>query len=241
MNWKGQVFYCIAVIGIIIAMQFFVSRTGAGKNNDSGKAVSASADGNAREKVVVIDAGHGGFDPGKVGTAGTLEKDINLAIALEVKELLELNGITVIMTREEDKGLYADSDSNKKSADMKARVQLLYDTDPILAVSIHQNSFTDPSSHGAQVFYYEGSAEGKRGAEILQKVLKRELADSNHRLEKANTSYYMLKKSPCPLVIAECGFLSNPEEEKLLQEPDYQRKLAWAIHLGIMEWISNMY
>ncbi|MBR2002224.1 MAG: N-acetylmuramoyl-L-alanine amidase [Firmicutes bacterium] len=76
MNWKGQVFYCIAVIGIIIAMQFFVSRTGAGKNNDSGKAVSASADGNAREKVVVIDAGHGGFDPGKVGTAGTLEKDI---------------------------------------------------------------------------------------------------------------------------------------------------------------------
>lgn len=233
-------FYCIAVIGIIMAMQFFISGVGTGKNNDLAKNVSAPADGNTQKKIVVIDAGHGGFDPGKVGTAGTLEKDINLAIASEVKELLELNGITVVMTREGDKGLYADSDSNKKNADMKARVQLLYDADPIVAVSIHQNSFTDPASRGAQLFYYKGSVEGKLGAEILQKVLKQELADGNHRLPKDNTSYYLLKKSPCPLVIAECGFLSNPEEEKLLQDPDYQRKLAWAIHLGVMEWLTHM-
>ena len=123
---------------------------------------------------------------------------------------------------------------------MRARVQLLQDTAPVVAVSIHQNSFTDPASRGAQVFYYDGSAEGERGAEILQGALKRELNDGNHRIQKANTSYYMLKKSPCPLVIVECGFLSNPEEEMLLQNPQYQRKLAWAIHLGIVEWIAKI-
>lgn len=228
---------CIAVIGSVMAMQFFVSFAWSKVSRMLTDRAVAS-DGRSNKIRVVVDAGHGGFDPGKVGTAGTLEKDINLAVAKEVKELLELNGVEVVMTREEDCGLYSDSDKNKKSADMRARVQLLKDVEPVVAVSIHQNSFTDSKSRGAQVFYFEGSKEGKQGAEILQTVLKRELADGNHRMPKANTSYYMLKKSPCPLVIIECGFLSNPEEEMQLQSPAYQRKLAWAIHLGVMEWLA---
>ena len=227
---------CIAVIASVMAMQFFVSTVWSNVHRVlSDRAVTA--DGKNDNVRVVIDAGHGGFDPGKVGNGGTLEKEINLAVAKELKELLELNGIEVVMTREDDCGLYSDLDQNKKNADMRARVQLLKDVEPVVAVSIHQNSFTDSKSHGAQVFYYEGSEEGKRGAEILQAVLKRELADGNHRMPKANTSYYMLKKSPCPLVIVECGFLSNPEEENMLRSTEYQRKLAWAIHLGVMEWL----
>ncbi len=188
--------------------------------------------------VVVIDAGHGGIDPGKVGANGTLEKEINLAVAKELKELLEQNDITVVMTRGDDGGLYQESDTNKKRADMQARVQILQEAAPILAVSIHQNSFTDRSSQGAQVFYYQGSEQGKLAADMIQEAMRRAIADGNHRMAKANADYYMLKKAPCPLVIVECGFLSNPEEEALLRTESYQRKVAWAIHLGVMEWID---
>lgn len=191
-----------------------------------------------KQCVIVIDAGHGGMDPGKVGVNGTLEKEINLAVAGELRTLLEQNDITVIMTRTDDGGLYSENDTNKKRADMQARIRILQDAAPVLAVSIHQNSFTDSSSHGAQVFYYKGSEQGKQVADIIQEAMRREIADGNHRMAKANADYYMLKKSPCPLVIVECGFLSNPTEEALLQTEDYQHKLAWAIHLGIMEWIG---
>ena len=225
---------CIALIGwSICAVQFFCcNRTG---NDDAAEATALAR----KQPVVVIDAGHGGFDPGKVGVAGSLEKEINLAIALELKELLEQNDITVVLTRTGDEGLYSEADTNKKSADMRERVNVLVQTGATLAVSIHQNSFTDSRSRGAQVFYFAGSVEGKRGAELIQEAMRRELADGNHRVAKANSSYYMLKKSPCPLVIVECGFLSNPEEEKMLGTAEYQRKLAWAIHLGVMEWIEK--
>ena len=225
---------CIALIGWLVwAVQlFYCKRTGDGDSAE----VTAFAQ---KQPVVVIDAGHGGFDPGKVGVAGSLEKEINLAIALELKELLEQNDITVVMTRIDDRGLYAETDSNKKSADMRERVNVLVQAGPVLAVSIHQNSFTDNKSRGAQVFYYTGSVEGKRGAELIQEAMRRELADGNRRAAKANASYYMLKKSPCPLVIVECGFLSNPEEEKMLGTAEYRRKVAWAIHLGVMEWMEK--
>lgn len=226
---------CIALIGWLIwAMRLFCCmRTG-----NATVDVTADIKMRTEKPVVVVDAGHGGADPGKVGVNGSLEKEINLAVALELKELLEQNGITVVLTRTGDGGLYSETDSNKKSADMRERINVLVKANPILAVSIHQNSFTDSRSRGAQVFYYEGSAEGKRGAELIQETMKRELADGNHRVAKANSSYYMLKKSPCPLVIVECGFLSNSDEEKLLLCQDYQRKLAWAIHLGVTEWLS---
>ena len=109
----------------------------------------------------------------------------------------------------------------------------------VLAISIHQNSFTQESSHGAQVFYYTSSKDGKRLANIMQLQLKKTIADDNHRIEKSNDSYYLLKKSNCPIIIVECGFLSNHKEAELLTKEDYQRKLAWAIHLGVIKYMNT--
>lgn len=190
------------------------------------------------KKVIVIDAGHGGKDPGKVGVNGSLEKDINLAIALILRDLMEQEGFIVHMVRETDCGLYEETDSNKKREDMRNRVKLIEEVKPDLAVSIHQNSFTQEGSCGAQVFYYEASVEGKKFAGIMQKNIKEYIADGNHRVEKANTAYYMLKKSSCPLIIIECGFLSNYRESNLLTTHEYQTKMAEAIRNGILSYLS---
>ena len=105
-------------------------------------------------------------------------------------------------------------------------------------VSIHQNSYPEEDVDGAQVFYYSGSAEGKLLGGMVQESLKREIADGNHRVAKANKDYYLLKKSTCPAVIVECGFLSNPAEAALLATEEYQEKIAFAIHLGILEYLN---
>jgi N-acetylmuramoyl-L-alanine amidase len=191
--------------------------------------------------TVAIDAGHGGFDPGKIGINNTLEKDINLSIAIKLKDLLEQNDIRVIMTREDDECLCNKSDRNKKQTDMKNRVDIINSSGAEFAISIHQNSFTQESSRGAQVFYYEKSEEGKEIAETLQERIKLTLNDGNHRLARANSNYYLLRNTNCPLVIVECGFLTNREEVKLLNDEDYQDKVAWAIHLGVLEYIQKKY
>lgn len=187
---------------------------------------------------IVLDPGHGGFDPGKVGTAGTLEKDINLAISLKLKEILVKSGYTVTMTRQKDEALCEQNASRKKVSDLNARLDLIQKEEPELTVSIHQNSYS-AGTKGAQVFYYSRSEEGHRLARVLQETLKEEIGDGNHRVEKANDSYYMLKKSQGPFVIVECGFLSNPEEEKLLNSEDYQKKMAKALAEGIEKFLYN--
>jgi N-acetylmuramoyl-L-alanine amidase len=192
-----------------------------------------------KDITIVIDAGHGGRDPGKVGINGAQEKDVNLSIALKLKTLLEQNDIKVIMTRVEDIGLYSESDSNKKVADMRKRVDIINGSKADLAISIHQNSFTQESIRGAQVFYYTNSLEGKSYAEIMQAQMKETLQDGNKRVAKSNDSYFMLKKVECPIVIMECGYLSNSNEAALLVDEAYQERLAWAIHLGLMRYINN--
>lgn len=191
------------------------------------------------EIVVVIDAGHGGYDPGKVGITGVLEKDINLAIACKVRRILEKKGIQVVMTRSTDADLCAEAKSGKKSADMRKRVEIMNASGAAVAVSIHQNSFTDTSSHGSQVFYYEASEAGEQLATFLQKSIKEEITEENHRQAKANKEYYILKKVNCPVVIVECGFLSNPKEEMLLTEEDYQEKMAQGIVKGILQYLKG--
>lgn len=189
--------------------------------------------------VVVIDAGHGGNDPGKVGVDGSLEKDINLQIAIRLKEYLEQSDIDVVMTRDEDVGLYTAEDSRKKMADMQNRCKLINETAPELVVSIHQNSYHEEYVSGGQVFYYKDSAEGKRLAETLQKRFSYVLGDENRRQAKANGNYYLLLHVKSPIVIAECGFLSNRKEAALLQQEEYQDKLAWTLHMGIMEYLNG--
>lgn len=189
-----------------------------------------------RKNTVIIDAGHGGSDPGKVGAGDILEKEINLAIAKKVETQLKKEKIKVIMTREEDRMLTGDADSGSKAQDMKERVELINKELPQIAVSIHQNSYQDASVHGAQVFYYSGSQEGERAAGIMQNALLAFDAD-NTRQPKANDTYYLLRRTQVPTIIVECGFLSNPEEAGNLCLDEYQEKVAQAICQGILEFI----
>lgn len=185
-----------------------------------------------KEYTVVLDAGHGSSDSGKVGINGVLEKDINLSVSKKTKKYLEKKGIRVIMTRDKDESLAEGEKGNRKVQDMKARVKRINDTKPDLAVSIHQNSYHEESIHGAQVFYYEHSESGEKDARILQEALLAVDPD-NTRQVKANTTYYLLKRTEVPILIVECGFLSNQEEAEKLASEDYQKEIAKAIANGI--------
>jgi len=184
------------------------------------------------KKVIVIDAGHGGNDPGKISNDGILEKDINLSIAQHLKKYLTAQDYVVYITRNEDKGLHDEGASNKKNSDMKNRIAFFNEKKADFVVSIHQNSYPDSFQHGAQTFFYEKSEESKRLASSIQNALLK-IDPSNTRKEKSSDSYYILKKSSMPAVIVECGFLSNPDETAKLNDPNYQKKIAYAISIGI--------
>ena len=183
-------------------------------------------------QIVVIDAGHGADDPGKVGVNDALEKDINLQIALKVKACLEEKGIQVVMTREDDVA------EESKLGDMKKRVELINEVKPAITVSIHQNSYSDASIKGAQVFYYTDSEVSKEAASIMQEEL-RTIDETNKREIKANNTFYMLKKTETPTIIVECGFLSNPEEAEKLVTESYQDEMAGTICTGIIKWLEQ--
>ena len=191
------------------------------------------------QKVIVLDAGHGGFDSGKVGANGSLEKEINLQITEKCKKYLEQSGYKVVMTREDDNGLYDEASSNKKREDMNARVNLMNTSEAVLAVSIHQNSYTGAACSGAQVFYYTGSESGKQLAGYIQDSIIVRVQPRNTRQIKANSDYFILKHSKVPTVIVECGFLSNTDEEQRLCDDTYQEKLAWAITMGIVQYCAQ--
>ena len=188
--------------------------------------------------LILVDAGHGGSDPGMIGVGGLEEKGINLSVSLLLRDTLEKSGYSVIMTREEDKGLYDSSAANKKAQDMQRRIAMIREYAPVLSVSIHQNSYQDSGVHGPQVFYYEGSVEGKKLAEAVQSSLNHQLEVDRPRDVKGNASYYLLKRSSGTLVIVECGFLTNPEEAQKLQKKEYQQKVATAVSEGIRTYLN---
>ncbi len=228
---RKKVELCMAIC--ILFAAGFLGRQGA-------KLVSsAKSKPEERKYSVVIDVGHGGIDSGKVSADGILEKDVNLVIAKKLKTLLEQEDVSVTLTRESDTGLYREGDSNKKVADLQNRCALIEKIDPDCTVSIHQNSFSSPEVKGAQVFYYGQSAEGEALAKLVQASLIERVDPENHRQAKANESYYLLKRTVSPTVIVECGFLSNPAEVALLTGEDYQNRLVWAIHMGVMEFLNG--
>ena len=173
--------------------------------------------GEKKKYIVCVDPGHGGTDPGKVGINGQLEKDINLAIAKKLKTYLEASDVTVVLTRDKDMGLYSSGDAHKKMADMRKRCQLIGEAKPDLVISIHQNSYHEEAIRGGQVFYYKTSVRGKQLAQILQERFDYVLGDANKRQAKANDNYYLLLHVKEPIIIAECGFLSNWEEAEKLE------------------------
>lgn len=207
--------------------------------------------------TIVIDPGHGGIDGGAVSAGGVCEKDINLNIAKEVKRLAEADGWKVVMTREEDKGLYTDvkndgtqqaevegrrSIRSLKTEDLKNRKKLIERVEPVLAISIHLNSFKeDRSVHGAQTFYPKGAEDpavteqSKDLAEKIQESLIAGLADGTKRTALGKRDIMLFKNPKAPVAVVECGFLSNSREAELLQDEEYQKKLAHCIYEGIME------
>lgn len=192
----------------------------------------------SRNYTVVIDAGHGGSDPGSIGYKTKVHEDkLNLQMSKMLKEKLESAGINVVMTRENDNALIDGRGKKWKREEMEERRKLIVKTRPNMVISLHQNSYTNHSLRGAQVFYDKKSEISKNIAESIQEQFKQNLDKSIKSPSPGD--YFMLKCSPAPSVIVECGFLSHPEEEKLLQTQDYQNKIIDSIYKGIVNFLQN--
>jgi len=227
----------IALITLIFLLSIAIYSLNIG-NSDA----AATANENSVQKVVILDPGHGGEDPGMVSPNGLKEKDINLAIAFKAKELLEKDGYKVIMTRTEDKLEYPEGTPGytpKRKEDLLRRKKIMDESGADIVVSIHLNSFVkDTSQRGAQAFYPHNSPDSQKLALNLQKAVK-EIVDPNNnrnalvRGKPNETPIIILRDLKTPTAILECGFLSNPEDEKLLATEEHQNKLALAIKTGI--------
>ena len=184
-------------------------------------------------KIIVLDAGHGGWDPGMV--AGKVEeKHINLSIMQKLQTFLEQGGATVIITRVDDSDL-----ARNKSGDMNARRLIANTSHADIFVSIHQNAYDSSSVKGAQVFFFNESDNSQKLATYVQARIK-EFVDSGNKFKpKANSNYYVLKQTQMPAVLVECGFLTNYAERQKLTNEDYQEKMAWGIYLGIVDYFNE--
>lgn len=191
-------------------------------------------------KTVIIDAGHGGFDGGASAADGTVEKDINLQIALKTAYILRLNGFEVIMTRDSDTGTEDDESeaiAKRKKSDLSNRLQMMKDYPDAIYVSIHLNKFTTSAANGAQVFYTKNYKEARDLAQSVQQSIVTLIQPENTRVVKQGTdSTYLLKNAAVPTIIVECGFLSNKAELEKLKNDDYQSQMALAIVGGIMDY-----
>lgn len=190
-------------------------------------------------KTIVIDAGHGKPDEGAESSTGTTEAAINLKIALKLQNLLEQSGTTVILTRSDENAIYnIDSKTlkQKKISDIHNRVKIGNESSADIFVSIHLNKIPESQYDGWQTFYKEGSSEGQKLAVAIQNNLNNSIQKENNRIAKTIDNIYIINHVEIPITIVECGFLSNPEEEKQLLEDKYQDKLAWGIYNGIIEY-----
>lgn len=195
------------------------------------------------DKVIVIDPGHGGVDPGAVGKLGKKEDDINLEIALKLRRLIEQTGGIAILIREEDKGLYTEKSKTyrqKKNEDLRNRKIFVNKSEGDIFISIHLNSFPQSKYYGAQTFYKKGCENSKILATIIQEELRNVLDKNNKRVPQDRDNIYLLREVNIPSVLIECGFISNPNEERLLSDSKYQEKIAWAIYIGIMRYFKEV-
>ncbi len=196
-------------------------------------------------KIIVLDAGHGGIDPGAMNNDKTiLEKDVNLDITKKLRDLLEASGATVIMTRETDVSLYEEGQNKtirqKYNENLKNRKKIIDESNADIFVSIHLNAFGQSKYYGAQTFYPKGKDDGKQLAQFIQDELKRVVDEDNNRKIKPRDDIYLLKNTDMPCVLIECGFLSNEKESQLLADSKYQDKVAWAIYVGIQKYLGGI-
>lgn len=190
-------------------------------------------------KTIVIDAGHGKPDEGAQSNNGTTEAETNLKIALKLQNLLEQSGSSVILTRSDENAIY-DLDTKtlreKKISDIHNRVKIGNESSADIFVSIHLNKIPEQQYDGWQTFYNAQSTEGQRLAVSIQNNLNDAIQRENNRVAKSIDNIYIVKHVEIPMTIVECGFLSNPEEEKLLLDDEYQNRLAWGIYNGIIDY-----
>lgn len=194
--------------------------------------------------TIIIDAGHGGEDGGTQSIDGkTLEKDVNLAIAKDLKEIFLLAGFQVEMIREEDTAIYdndAKSLRNKKVSDLHKRVEIANSSPNNVLISIHQNQFESSKYFGTQIFYSTNNPESNLLAEYVKRAVVGLMQPANTRETKpANSSIYLLSKATIPAIIVECGFLSNAEESKKLIDPNYQKQMAFTIYCGFLDYYNS--
>lgn len=197
---------------------------------------AVSAEISEKELIVVIDAGHGGEDSGAVANS-VLEKDINLEIALKLRDMLKASGIEVKMIRESDVSIYDTASGTireRKVSDLKNRVKILNNNKKNILVSIHQNKFEQSKYSGAQMFYSANNDKSQILAENIRKSITGLIQPE--KLKKGGSDIYLLNKATVPAVIVECGFISNEEEAKNLSNEEYQSKMAFAIYCGILEY-----
>ncbi len=194
----------------------------------------------AKDVVIVIDAGHGGADPGAVSVNGiAVEKELNLAIAQKLQGYLQEAGYTVVMTRTADEDLAGEADGSRKQTDMKERIRVMKEAEGDLMISIHQNSFPEGKYWGPQVFFQKHSEKAAALALLVQSEMNAFTAPENTRQAKSNDSYYILKNAPLAAVLVECGFLSNEGESQRLTDENYQKKVAWGIYSGIEKYLQS--
>lgn len=234
---KINMIFFIAMIFIIIInlIIYFINRDINVNNEELYK---------ARDKIfVIIDPGHGGIDSGAVNQYGENEAPINLEISKYLMNFLDSTGFEVEMTRYGSVGLYNEGANTtireKKNEDLDNRVKIINASEADLIVSVHLNAFTQSQYYGAQSFYKNNCEESKTAAGIIQKNLKNILDKNNERVPQAKKDVRVLDESKLPIVLVECGFVSNEEEGRLLSTSDYQEKVAWAIYAGIIEYFEK--
>ncbi len=227
------------IIGLVLAAAVFVflllART-------VEKVVSVSLQGIHPIRTVIIDPGHGGADGGATGIGGVVEKDLNLQISLKLRDLLRVSGYDVVMTRETDRSIdtVGDSLAQQKKSDMRNRLQLIRQTPNALTLSIHQNHYEASSVSGAQMFYGGKNRESRLLAESIQKRFVQNLQKENDReIKQAGKDLYLMYYAESPIVLVECGFISNPIESALLSDDTYQNKVAFTIFSGMLDYLNQ--
>ena len=197
----------------------------------------------SEQREIVLDAGHGGLDPGAVSADGISEKDINLDIVLILRDLLTASGFSVTLTRETDCSLHEEgcrTVAEKKTSDLKKRLSIIKEHPQAVVVSVHQNHFGESKYHGAQMFAGPKNEQSRALAEYLQASFRQTLQPENTReVKTATSSVYIIHEAPNPIVLAECGFLSNPQESKQLADPDYRKAVALTLYQGILAYYAN--
>ncbi len=193
--------------------------------------------------IVILDAGHGGIDGGCTSAEGVPEKGINLDILLRLRDLLEINGYEVKVTRDTDRSIHDEGIvgiAEQKSSDMDNRLAIFNETDNALCLSIHQNQFTDAKYSGAQMFYSNSNKNSEALARALQSRFRELLQPYNNReIKLCGKELFLCYYSENPTVMAECGFLSNPEEAAMLSTEDYREKVAFTLYTGISDFVNR--